>query len=152
MKQNYTVWMDIEGMNSGSGELAAKLVNAMKNSRALVCCITKKYDESPNCQNEICFATSINKPIIVLMFEYVNRKNLKFSSFYIENIHCNHIYRDPDALTTFKSILVDVFLNDIKAALDKKSSNFISNNILKKLPHIQSQVFLSMFYYSLIIA
>lgn len=65
----FSVWMDIFQM--AGGNLHTEIVNGINNSKIFVCCITKKYSESKNCENELCFAYDSNKKIIAIMFEKV---------------------------------------------------------------------------------
>ena len=64
---NLKVWIDDEQLDNAG--LYEQICEGIKNSKCFVCCITKKYTESANCQREISYASNINKPLIVLMFE-----------------------------------------------------------------------------------
>ena len=66
-QSNFTVWMDDKELEPSS--LMAQLAKGIVNSRIFMCCVTQKYSESKNCKNEVSFATTKNKPMIVLMLE-----------------------------------------------------------------------------------
>ncbi|RNA33955.1 hypothetical protein BpHYR1_035138 [Brachionus plicatilis] len=68
------VWMDIYQL--AGGNLHTEIVNGISNSKIFVCCITKKYSESKNCENELCFAYDSNQKIIAIMFEKVTLGDL----------------------------------------------------------------------------
>ncbi len=65
---NLTVWIDdVELDNS---DLDEQLANGIAKSRVFMCCVTKKYSQSENCKKEFSFATTKQKPMIVLMLEH----------------------------------------------------------------------------------
>ena len=67
-QSNFTVWMDDKELEPSS--LMAQLAKGIVNSRIFMCCVTQKYSESKNCKNEVSFATTKKKPMIILMFEH----------------------------------------------------------------------------------
>jgi len=69
------VWIDDKKLDNTS--LNLQLANRIKNSQVFMCCITKKYSESQNCQNELLFAIKENKPIIILMFEHFDKISIE---------------------------------------------------------------------------
>ena len=77
LKQNgMRVWMDDNNLKNDQN-LHPALALAIKNSKIILCCITKKYDESTNCFREISWADSCKKQILVLMMERVDITELK---------------------------------------------------------------------------
>ena len=65
----YTVWRDENELVPGKSMLAASLANGILKSKIFLCCITKEYCSSYNCNLEIEFASTRKKQIIVLMIE-----------------------------------------------------------------------------------
>lgn len=77
MESNIKVWRDDTSMRNNDSPLTEQLAKGIKNSKLFICCITKKYDDSKNCNLEINYAHSINKAIMVLMMEKIEVANLK---------------------------------------------------------------------------
>ena len=60
-KNNIEVWFDRSNLNCTDGSLHAQLAKGIENSELFVCIITKKYDESKNCNLEITWASELQK-------------------------------------------------------------------------------------------
>lgn len=69
-------------MSSGQ-ILFSELAKGVLKSKEIVCCITRDYAKSPNCEREIIFAVNEKKPIIALMFEDVPMGELSSVGFII---------------------------------------------------------------------
>ena len=65
----YKVWLDEKKLNAGNRPLTAELADAIKNSKVIICCITKDYCKSYNCNLELEFASNGKKEMVVLMVE-----------------------------------------------------------------------------------
>lgn len=48
----YACWMDV-GQMGGGDKLFAKIDSGIRAARVVVCCVTEKYAESPNCNREV---------------------------------------------------------------------------------------------------
>lgn len=48
----YSCWMDV-GQMGGGDKLFAKIDNGIRAAKLVVCCVTEKYAESPNCNREV---------------------------------------------------------------------------------------------------
>lgn len=77
------VWRDIRNLQASDMPLTSQLVNGIKRSKVIVCCITKKYCESFTCNNEIEFAINLAKPTIVLMID--NLKTTEICDIQVTN-------------------------------------------------------------------
>lgn len=69
-------WRDDKDMKTTNSPLVEQLAKAIKKSKAFLCCFTKKYSESRNCNSEINFAYEIGKPLIILAIDKPDIKNL----------------------------------------------------------------------------
>ena len=69
---NYKVWLDERELNAGSCPLTSELALAIKNSKVFLCCITRDYCQSYNCNLEIEYASAKKKQIIALMIENID--------------------------------------------------------------------------------
>jgi hypothetical protein len=68
-KENFEVWRDDNQLRAGNNRLTAELARGIKEAKVFVCCITKDYCKSNNCNLEIEFASSCKKQLITLMIE-----------------------------------------------------------------------------------
>ena len=48
----YSSWMDI-GQMGGGDKLFAKIDAGIRAAKVIVCCVTQRYSESPNCNREV---------------------------------------------------------------------------------------------------
>ena len=69
---NYKVWLDERELNAGSSPLTAELAMAIRDSKVILCCITRDYCKSFNCNLEIEYASAKKKQIIPLMIERID--------------------------------------------------------------------------------
>ena len=67
IQMNLTVWMDVKVLNNET--LHGQMAEGIIKSQVFLCCITNKYSHSENCKDELFFAVSKQKPMIILMFE-----------------------------------------------------------------------------------
>lgn len=76
-----------------------KLLMAIMKAKMLLCCMTKEYTVSGRCKNELIVAYTSSKPILVLMFDNLDQKELDSVYFAINgSVRCfvyEHI-DDPD--------------------------------------------------------
>lgn len=113
---NYTVIMDDHTFSANS-DLSIQITQAVKNSRAVICCITKAYDTSKNCRREISLANDYNKPLIVLMFEDLKITDLEFVGFYITSILRINLFEDPQVTQSWQGPKSDEIIKAINNAL-----------------------------------
>jgi hypothetical protein len=65
---NLKVWIDqIEIINND--DYAEKILKGIKNSKSIICLISKSYVKSNNCCSELKIAKSLNKRIFLVMIE-----------------------------------------------------------------------------------
>ena len=69
--ENFKVWRDDKQLHAGNSSLTAELAKSIKNSKVIICCITKDYCKSYNCNLEIQFAFTCKKQMIVLMIDKI---------------------------------------------------------------------------------
>ena len=74
--QNYTVWQDDKELSGGNRPLTSELASAIKSSKVFLCCITKEYCKSYNCNLEVEYANAKKKPMISLMIENIYQNNI----------------------------------------------------------------------------
>lgn len=48
----YECWMDV-GQMGGGDKLFAKIDNGIRAAKVVICCVTEKYAQSPNCNREV---------------------------------------------------------------------------------------------------
>ncbi len=63
----FKIWHDENKLSTDSQPLKAQLADAIDNSKIVICCITEAYCKSHVCNQEISFAESLAKPLIILM-------------------------------------------------------------------------------------
>ncbi|RNA12680.1 tetratricopeptide repeat [Brachionus plicatilis] len=75
-KKGLKVWRDDECLSSNDKPLTLQLENAIKSSAKILCFITQKYLDSPNCRLEIYFAFTIGKPMIICLGDRISIKDV----------------------------------------------------------------------------
>ena len=68
----FQIWRDENKLTTDSQPLKAQLADAIANSKIVICCITEAYCKSHVCNQEISFAESLAKPLIILMIQNLN--------------------------------------------------------------------------------
>ena len=145
---NLKVWIDDEQLDNAG--LYEQICEGIKNSKCFVCCITKKYTESANCQREISYATNINKPLIVLMFEDLAIADISGSvGFIITPLLRFNLFNDMHTIpygdwgsnmnSAIKAIESKVKVNESDSktndfSLDSINKSFSSSNIMSNNP------------------
>jgi hypothetical protein len=66
----YKVWLDRDQLFPGM-TLHGKISKAISDSKVFICCITREYCASKNCNLEFNYADEENKPMIVLMIDNI---------------------------------------------------------------------------------
>ena len=69
----YECWMDV-GQMGGGDKLFAKIDNGIRGAKIVICCVTEKYAQSPNCNREVRSFFN-NKKKILNVFKAFNTKN-----------------------------------------------------------------------------
>ncbi|XP_052101981.1 uncharacterized protein LOC127735735 [Mytilus californianus] len=64
----YECWMDI-GQMGGGDKLFEKIDNGIRGAKVIICCVSEKYAQSPNCNREVNLSVSLGKPMIPLLME-----------------------------------------------------------------------------------
>lgn len=64
-------WLDI-GRMGGGDSLYAEIDAGIRASKVVVCCVTERYCKSEMCQREVTLADNLKKPIIPLLFEFLD--------------------------------------------------------------------------------
>ena len=114
------VWIDDEQLFNNF--LFEQLGTAIVDSKCLVCCITKEYTESDNCQRELSYASALKKPIIVLM---------------IENLQINEI--NPGVGILISPLLRFNLYKEISSSHDFDSRGKILSDAVKSIQHVLDQ-------------
>jgi hypothetical protein len=80
---NIKNWFDRTNLNCKDGDLHPQLSKGIEESEIFIPFITKKYDESTNCNLEFNWAKELQKTMIVVMLEKIDMKNLKNIGMFI---------------------------------------------------------------------
>lgn len=130
-KLGFRVWMDVYQM--AGGNLHSEIVNGIKNSEIFVCCVTTKYSESKNCENELCFAYDSNKKIIAIMFEKVTLGDLMGVGLILARLLRINAFDDENFPLNNQSerfLELITALNPDELTSANTSSKILKNNIL----------------------
>lgn len=119
--------MDIRELSVGTN-LNENLAKAIKNSKAVICCITRAYDKSENCIQEINWAKLNKKPLIVLMFEDVDVTELESVGFIIAPLLRINLFEDKQVINSWNGPKFDELIKAINNAL---SLNFSLTKVEK---------------------
>jgi len=93
------------------------IIDGIRNSSVILCCITRKYTESKNCKREIIFADQISKPIEILMFERLEIGSIGGIGFIIAPIVRHNLYKIPQIFKDWKGTEFDTILKCVKGHL-----------------------------------
>jgi hypothetical protein len=92
---NLALWLD-EQETDASGNLFEQLAKGLNNSKIVLCFITREYCKSENCISEITYARDNCIPIIVLMMERLNLKEIGSVGFIIASKTRLNFYKETD--------------------------------------------------------
>ncbi|KAK3601444.1 hypothetical protein CHS0354_033571 [Potamilus streckersoni] len=67
-KAGYECWIDI-GQMGGGDKLFEKIDRGIRGAKVIICCVTNKYAQSPNCNREVNLSVNLGKPMIPLQME-----------------------------------------------------------------------------------
>ena len=134
-------WLDIKSLKVGD-DLSEKILKAIKACKILICCMTKNYSQSRYCQKELVVADSLNKKIIVLMFENQRLKDLGKIGLIMDKFIRINIFKDSDALECWCGNLASALFVTIETMLGVDLSLKIDqeNSIYKKQAKQKEQI------------
>lgn len=116
-----SVWLDRKQVTSDSNRLS-EIVSGIKSSKLFVCCVTQKYAEDKDCENELSVAYDSNKKIVVVMFEDSKMADLKGVGFKIARLKKIAAYKDSfftSSKLDYFSPKFDEFLKSIEEELKR---------------------------------
>jgi len=93
------------------------IINGIRLSSVVLCCINKKYTESKNCVREITFADQISKPLEILMFEKLKVDETGEIGFIIAPIVRHNLYKIPHIFKNWEGTEFDAILKCVKRHL-----------------------------------
>lgn len=97
----------------------SQITKSISAASIVICCITKAYAQSENCQREIMFAHKIRKPLIILMFEKVdNIYELGSIGLFIAALLRINIFEDPQVVINWTGPKANEILRSLPRALD----------------------------------
>jgi hypothetical protein len=119
------IWLDKFQIKSGT-VLFEELKQGIDNSSTIICCITKAYARSQNCQDEFGYSLFTKKPMLVLVFEKLDLANdIGWIGFKIVNTTRCNIYKDLELFKNETGPVYDEMMTAIYALVG-------SNNIIVK--------------------
>ena len=94
----YECWLDV-GQMGGGDKLFAKIDNGIRGAKIVICCVTEKYAQSPNCNREVGIRESENaifnsRIFSMFPFAYISLKLhivLCISNIYFAILNINNI-------------------------------------------------------------
>lgn len=117
---NYKVWMDEFELKAG-GNLYDQITHGLNESHCLVALVTKKYSKSENCKLEIEYAQTNNIPMIVLMMDRVQIKDIGSVGLVINRKTRLNFYKETDKLKLWTGELFDSFIQSVNEFIPKKN-------------------------------
>ncbi|KAJ7370244.1 hypothetical protein OS493_033590 [Desmophyllum pertusum] len=70
-ESGFQCWMDI-GQMGGGDSMYAEIDAGIRASKVVICCVTERYCKSEMCQREVTLADTLRKPVIPILFEFLN--------------------------------------------------------------------------------
>jgi hypothetical protein len=75
-RAGYKVWRDEKYLNTDSQPFKSQLADAIAKSKIIICCLTEEYCKSHVCNQEITYADNLEKPLIILMLQDLDKKKI----------------------------------------------------------------------------
>jgi hypothetical protein len=103
LKRTFVLWFDIDEISNvdDNVERATKIINGLKNSKALLCFITLEYKNSNACNKEISLGHAYKKPIIALMVENLSVESLNVLAYFLVDAPVIRAYEVADFFKSF---------------------------------------------------
>jgi hypothetical protein len=118
---NYKVWMDEHELKGGTN-LYDQITKGLNDTVCLIALVTKKYSKSENCKLEIEYAQSNNIPMIVLMMERIEIKDLGSVGLVINRKTRLNFYKEADKTKLWTGELFDSLLKSVEEFKPKRKS------------------------------
>ncbi|RNA25793.1 sulfur controller-2 [Brachionus plicatilis] len=100
--KNLRVWRDDTEIKNNNSPLTEQLAFAIKRSKIILCCMTKKYSDSKNCRLEFQYANDINKTLLILFIDKLKIEELNDSiGFLMSGLVRINCYNNPDNCLRF---------------------------------------------------
>lgn len=125
----FKVWYDLEQIKLAEN-LSKQIAEGIKNSKIVLCCVTKLYSQSNINQSELEIAFELHKPLVVIMLEDLKLIDVPEISIRIANQKRCNLFTEVRGLKTWSGKLFDEVIQRIKQLLDvndKKNLNRIQN-------------------------
>ena len=94
--ENLDIWRDDDQLRSDNSSLSVQLTKGIRNSKLIVCFITKEYALSRNCMKELHFADKLNKIIMFLLINKMEAVNSDEIQFIMANYLYINCYKNPE--------------------------------------------------------
>ena len=89
------IWRDDDNHRIDDSSVSDQLAKAIRNSKIIVCFITKYYALSKYCMRELKFADKLNKRIIFLLINKLDFVKSDEIQFIIAERYCFNCYENP---------------------------------------------------------
>lgn len=116
---NLKVWMDEYELKAGSN-LYDQITHGLNDSYCVIALVTKKYSKSENCKLEIEYAQSSNIPMIVLMMERVEIKELGSVGLIVNRKTRLNFYKVEDKANLWSGEMFDSLIQSVEQYLPKR--------------------------------
>ena len=135
------IWLDKKQILSGR-ILFEQLKDGIDNSHLVLCCLTKAYSLSKNCQDELSYALALNRPLLILMFERLDiSKDIGWIGFKIAGTTRCNLYNDLQILDTRCGPIYDEIMNSTLSLLGSNQTvSTVSKPKLKSEPKVAIKV------------
>jgi hypothetical protein len=114
-------------------DLSEKILYGIKNSRLLICFMTKKYAHTVHCQKELVLADTFKKKIIVLMFENYRVNELGRIGLILDKFIRINIFKDLPSNNLWAANLSGALYFTIETMLDLETSHKGEDNNKQKV-------------------
>ena len=112
---NFKIWRDETNLDKSSQQcLADQIADGIKKSHVFLCFLTKKYEMSDECKNEIIYARVLKKTIVMLKIENLISEQSCIIGYILANsvcIECKHTdeWHDPSVIAKHVKNNMQVF-------------------------------------------
>jgi hypothetical protein len=119
---NFKVWLDLEQLNLDN--ISKTIAEGIRNSKLIICCVTKFYSQSTIQQSELELVSELKKPLVIIMLEDLKLMDVSEISMHIGHLRRCNLFSDYRGLKSWSGKIFDDIIQKIKQVLEIYEKKF----------------------------